>query len=197
MKEVRLSAPRERVANISFSICAIVCFGILLYALRKNMGLLIACGLAVLLISALLVYYMISVMKAVCIVDTRNKTVEVKGAAHFTVDVSKAVLLQTFAKKNGQSSLRVLVFSDADEQIVATIPTMFTYKQGALADPMAKEMAESLGIGFKENVPKWEYDKEAFKEHRKQEAAEEKAAAKARREQKAKYRIEKRKKNLK
>ena len=161
------------------------------------MDLLIACGLAVLLISALLVYYMISVMKAVCIVDTRNKTVEVKGAAHFTVDVSEAVLLQTFAKKNGQSSLRILVFSDADEQIVATIPTMFTYKQGALADPMAKEMAESLGIGFKENVPKWEYDKEAFKEHRKQEAAEEKAAAKARREQKAKYRIEKRKKNLK
>ena len=197
MKEFRLSAPRERVASISFSICAIVCFGVLLYALRQNVGLLIACGLAVLLISALLVYYMISVMKAVCIVDTLNKTVEVKGAAHFTVDVSKAVLLQTFAKKNGQSSLRVLVFSDAQEQIVATIPTMFTYKQGALADPMAKEMAESLGIGFKENVPKWEYDKEAFREHRKQEAAEEKAAAKARREQKAKYRIEKRKKNLK
>ena len=197
MKEFRLSAPRERVASISFSICAIVCFGVLLYALRQNVGLLIACGLAVLLISALLVYYMISVMKAVCIVDTRNKTVEVRGAAHFTVDVSKAVLLQTFAKKNGQSSLRVLVFSDAQEQIVATIPTMFTYKQGALADPMAKEMAESLGIGFKENVPKWEYDKEAFREHRKQEAAEEKAAAKARREQKAKYRIEKRKKNLK
>lgn len=182
MKEFRLSTSGERIASISFSACVIVSFGILLYVLRSQLWLMLACGLGMLLIAALLVFYVVSVLKAVCIVDVENKTIEVKGTSNFTVDISKAVLLQTLQKRNGQTAVRMLVFSDEDMQIVATVPTMFTYKQGILAEPMAKEMAKELGIEFKENVPAWEYDKEAFKQHQKEEAEKEKAEAKVRRE---------------
>ena len=187
MKEYRLSTASERIVSISFCAGIIVCFGILLYVLRTQIALMIACGIGMLLLSVMLVCYVINVLKAVCIVDVENKTIEVRGVANFTADISKAVLLQTIAKRNGQTAVRVLVFTDEDVQIVATIPTMFTYRQGILAEPMAKEMAKELGIDFKENVPAWEYDKEAFKEHQKQVAEEEKLAAKER----SKARIEK------
>ena len=55
MKEFPLSTPNERTASISFSAAMIVCFGILLYALRGNLTMLILCGLCVLLVTALLV----------------------------------------------------------------------------------------------------------------------------------------------
>lgn len=195
MKEFRLSTPGERAAGISFSVCAIVCFGILLYALRSNTALMIVCGLGALLISALLVYYIISAVKGVCIVDREAKTVEVKGATHYTVDVSKAVLLQTLPRKNGQTTIRVLVFSDAEEQIVATIPTMFTYRQGILADPMAKDMAKELGIGFKQNVQDWELDKKKYQEHQKEVAEQERREAKEKRQKRMEMRIQKYKQN--
>ena len=177
MKKFRLSTPAERIAGISFTAVMIICFGVLLYALRGNTGLLIASGLGVLLITVILCIYVVSVLKAACIINAETKIMEVQGLSNYTVDLSNAVLLQTLPRKSAQTTIRVLVFSDADEQIVATVPTMFTHKQGILADPMAKEMAEALGIAFKQNVPEWEYDKEKFKEHQKEEAAREKAEA--------------------
>lgn len=191
MKEFALSTEKERIGSIAFSVCLIACFGVLLFSLRSNIGLLLACCVAIVPLSALLVYYVISVLKAVCIVDPAARTVEVRGARNFTVDVSKAVLLQTLAKKNGQTSIRVLVFTDEDLNVVSVIPTMFTYKQGILADPVARQIAEVLGIAFQANVPEWEYDKQKYQEHVKEEAIREKAEAKARREARMKHRIEK------
>lgn len=194
MKKFRLSTPAERIAGISFTAVMIICFGVLLYALRGNTGLLIASGLGVLLITVILCIYVVSVLKAACIINAETKIMEVQGLSNYTVDLSNAVLLQTLPRKSAQTTIRVLVFSDADEQIVATVPTMFTHKQGILADPMAKEMAEALGIAFKQNVPEWEYDKEKFKEHQKEEAAREKAEAKERRQKRMERRIQKYKK---
>jgi hypothetical protein len=127
-------------------------------------------------------------------VDAQNKTIEVRGIANFTADISKAVLLQTIGRKNSQTSVRVLVFTDEEMEIVANVPTMFTFKQGILAEPMAKEMAKELGIEFKENVPVWEYDKEAYKQHQKEAAEREKREAKERRKARFAWRIKKYKK---
>lgn len=193
MKEFKLSTPSEQTAGMAFSAATIVGFGILLYALRTQLVLMIACGLGMLLISALLVLYVINVRRAVCVVDPANKRVEVKGVVNFGADISKAVLLQTLPQKNGQTTSRVLVFSDEDMQIVATIPTMFTHKQGKMAEPMAEEMAAYLGIEFKRNIPEWEFDKKLYEEHQKQVAAEERAAAKERRQKRIAQRINKRK----
>ena len=174
MKEFPLSTSKERNASILFSIAAILCFGLLLFALRNNTSMLILCGLCVAPVTAILIFYIITVLKTVCILDTQNKTLEVKGFPSYTRDLSKAVLVQTLARKNGHTISRVLIFSDAEENIIATIPTLFTYKQGALADPLAKEMAEALGIEFQANVPAWHYDKEAYKQHQIDEAQREK-----------------------
>ena len=191
MKEFPLSTPTERIAGISFSAVIIACFCALIYALRRNTGLMIATGLGALLISLILVFYVVNVLKARCIVHEDSKTVEIKGAAGFTADVSRAVLLQTLPRKNGQATMRYLVFSDENEQIVATIPTMFTYKQGMMAEPMAQELAGALGIEFKRNIPEWEFDKKLYQEHQKQADAEAKAAAKERRKAVREYRINK------
>lgn len=191
MKAFPLSTPSERIASISFSAVVIACFGVLIYALRSNTGLMIATGLGALLISVILVIYVVNVLKAACIVHGETKTVEVKGPANFTADVSKAVLLQTLPRKNGQATMRYLVFSDEKEQIVATIPTMFTFKQGKMAEPMAEELAKELGIPFQRNIPEWEFDRKLYQEHQKQAEAEAKAAAKERRKAVREYRMNK------
>ena len=194
MKEYRLSNPIERVASAVFVAVVLAGFGLLLYALRSQIGLMIVCALGILMISALLIIYVIGVMKAACVIDPEAKTMEVRGLKNYTVDLSKAVLLQTMAKKGGQATIRVLIFSDEEERIIATVPTMFTFKQGISAEPMAKEMAQVMGIDFKQNVPEWQYDKEKYKEHLKEEAEQQKKESKERRQKRIQYMMKKRKK---
>ena len=194
MKEFRLSTASERAAGICFTAVAIAVFAMLVYALRAQIGLMIACGVGVLLIGALLVVYVLGVLRAAIAVDAENKKLHIKGMYNDTVDVSRAVLLQTFARKNGQTTVRVMVFSDADEQVVAVVPTMFTFRQGMWAEPVAQEMAALLGIEFKRNVPEWQFDKELYKKHVQEEDEQEKIEAKKRREQRMKARIAKYKK---
>ena len=197
MKEFRLSTAAERAAGISFTAAMFVVFALLLYALRGNTLLLLFCGLGVVLISALLIVYVLGVLKAVAVVDAENRQLHVRGVRDQTVDLKNATLLQTVARKNGQSTVRVLVFSDENEQIVATVPTMFTFRQGIRADPMAKEMAEALGIAFQQNVPDWQLDKQKYQEHVQEEAEREKQEAKERRQKKMALRIQKRKNQMK
>ena len=197
MKEFRLSTAGERAAGCCFTIAMMALFGLLLYALRNDLMLLIFCGVGALLVSVLLLMYVLNVLKASVAVDTENKKLIVKGLRNEEIDVSKAVLLQTFAKKNGQSTLRVMMFSDEEEQIIAAVPTMFTFRQGMWAEPVAKEIAALLGIEFKQNVPQWQFDKELYKQHVQEEAERERKESKERREKRMKARIEKRKQQLK
>ena len=194
MKEFRLSTSAERAASGCFTAGVLAIFGVLLYALRNDVMLMIFCGLGMLLVGTLLVMYVLNALKATAVVDAENKKLYIKGLTRKTYDVSNAVLLQTVAKKNGQTTIRVLVFSDQDENIVAVVPTMFTFRQGMWADPMAKEMAAEFGIEFQQNVPDWEFDKEKYKQHVEEETAREKQEAKERREKRMKLRIEKYKK---
>lgn len=197
MKEFKLSTASERVAGVCFSAAMIAVFMLLLFALRSQLMLMIFCALGVLLIAVLLIAYVRGVLRAVAIVDAENKQLQIKGVTDYTVDLKDAVLLQTVARKNGQSTVRVLVFSNENEEIVATVPTMFTFRQGIWADPMAKEMAAELGIAFQQNVPDWQLDKKKYEEHLKEEAEQEKREARERRQKKMAHRIQKRKKQLK
>lgn len=186
MKEFQLSTSKERIAGISFSVVMIVSFFCLLFAVRNNTMLLIFTGLGVVLMTASMVFYIVSILKSVCIVDTEKKILEVKGYPSYTKDVSTAVLLETLPRKSGHTVTRVLVFSDAQENVVAVVPTLYTFKQGALADPMAKEMADALGIEFRRNVPEWQYDKTKYQEHLKEEEEQEKRDRKERQEMRRK-----------
>ena len=191
MKEFRLSTPGERLVSIAFSVLVILGLGGLLFLLRSNLGLLIVCGLAAGLLALLFGVYIYNVLRTVCIVDPEKKQLTYKGINGKVFDLTSAVQLQTLPKRNGQTAIRTLVFSDEDDMIVAVIPTMFTYKQGMMAEPMAEEMAKVLGVRFKRNIPEWEFDKELYKQHIKEEAERQKAESKARRKAKMNHRINK------
>ena len=191
MKEFRLSTPGERLGSIAFSVLVVLGLGGLLFLLRNNLGLLIVCGIAGALLAFLFGVYIYNVLRTVCIVDPEKKTLTYKGINGKVFDLTSAVQLQTLPKRNGQTTIRTLVFSDEEDMIVAVVPTMFTYKQGMMAEPMAEEMAKVLGIRFKRNIPEWEFDKELYKQHIKEEAEQQKAESKARREAKMKHRINK------
>lgn len=180
MKEFPLSTSKERLAGISFSVMMILCFGVLLFALRNHTMLLVLVALCAVPLTVLLIFYMISISKSTCFVDKERKILEVKGFPSYTRDISNAVLLQTLSRRSGHTMTRVLVFSDAEETIIATVPTLYTFKRGLQAEPMAKEMAAYLGIEFQANVPAWEYDKEAYKQHQIEVAEAEKAERKER-----------------
>ena len=177
MKEFRLTTAAERAAGVAFTAAVIVAFGALVFALRGDLLLMIFSALASLLIAVLLVVYVRGSLRAAALVDAEKKLLHIRGVKDYTVDVSDATLLQTVARKNGQSTVRLLLFSGKDEEIIATVPTLFTFRQGIWADPVAKEMAAALGIGFQQNVPDWQLDKKKYEEHVKEEAARQKQEA--------------------
>ena len=180
MKEFPLSTSKERLAGIAFSVAMILCFGVLLFVLRHNTLLLVLVALCAVPLSALLIFYIFSITKSRLFVDKEKMMLEVQGFPSYTKDISSAVLLQTLSRKSGHTITRVLIFSDANETIIATVPTLFTFKRGLQAEPMAKEMAKYLGIEFQENIPAWEYDEEAYKQHQIEEAEREKQERKER-----------------
>ena len=191
MKEFRLSRTSDRVAGVISAAGTTAAFAALLYAVRGDIALLIFCGLGALLICGLLFLYARNVFRAVCIADAGTKQLQVRGIKDYTVDVSGATLMQTIAKKNGQSTVRMIVFSDEEDRILATVPTMYTFRGGIWADPVAREMAEYLGIAFQQNVPDWEFDKKKYQEHIKEESERQRKEAKERRRKKAQLRMQK------
>lgn len=170
MKEFPLSTSKERLAGISFSAAMILLFVFLLFVLRNNLMLLVLVGLCAVPLTALLIFYIISITKSTCFVDKEHRTIEVRGFPSYQLDISSAVMLQTVSRRSSHSMTRTLVFTDAQEQIVAAVPTLYTFRRGLKAEPMAKEMAAYLGLEFQANVPAWEYDKEAWKQHQIEEA---------------------------
>ena len=196
MKTFPLSTPAERNAGIAFSVAISAVMLLLLWALRDNTGLLVCTGLFVLLVISLLVVYVISVRKAVCIPHPEQKKLEVRGLPNRMLDLSTATTLETVAVKNGQSEGRMLVFSDAEGNVVTTVRTYFTSQRGIQAEPMSIELAKALGLQHHANVPDWEYIPEKRKEHEKQVALEQKQAAKERAAARAKLRVQKRKQQM-
>lgn len=191
MKEFYLSSPQDRIASIIFTAIIIPVMGLLVYALRYDLLIMIMIALGVLLVSVFLICYVINVMKGKCVVDKENNKLHIKGLRNYSIDLTNAVLLQTLPVKNGQSVSRTLFFTDAAGQIVGRIPTLFASRQGVLAEPMAIQLAKELGIAFQANVPEWEYDEEKRKEHDALVAQQQKEESKQRRKARMEYKIRK------
>lgn len=188
MKKFYLSTPAERTTGIIYSVVMSAVLVALIFALRNDLTVMLLTAAGVVLVVGILVLYVFNVSKAACIPDVENKILRVEGFQERTIDLSKAVCLQTLTVKSGHVESRKLAFTDAEGEIVATVPTYFTSNRGVLAEPMAKELAEVLGLEFVQNVPAWEYDEEARKAHDVEVAQQEKEDAKARREMRRKAR---------
>lgn len=191
MKKYPLSTPAERAIGIVFSVLMLGVFGLLLYALRDNMTMLLLTAAGVLLVVAILALYVLNVAQAVCVHDEETNTLKVYGLQSRTIDLNKVACLQTITVKTAYIESRALAFTDAEGGMVAVVPTYFTSKRGVLAEPMAKQMAAELGIEFQANVPEWMYDKEARKAHDIEVAKQEKEEAKAEREARKAMRVAK------
>lgn len=182
MKKFQLSTSSERITGIIFSVIMIAVLGVLLFALRDNLPVLLLTAAGVVLVVSILLLYILNVSKAACIADPNAKTLQVLGFQERTIDLSKAAYLETITVKSGHVESRSLAFSDAEGGVVAIVPTYFTSKRGVLAEPMAKELAQVLNLEFRANVPAWEYDEEALKAHDIEVKEQEKADAQARKE---------------
>ena len=188
MKKYELSTAGERIAGIALTVGIIPVLGILLWALREDLAILIFTALGCALVVAGLVYYSLSVVKAAVEPLPQEKKLRVHGIRPYTLDLANATCLETITVKSGQVTGRALYFSDAEGNVVGVVPTMFTSNHGIQAEPMAIELAKDLGLEFIANVPKWEYDEEARKVHEVEVAQQKKEEAKARREMKQKAR---------
>lgn len=182
MKKFQLSTPGERALGILFSFIFTAALIVLVIAVRQDLTMFIATALGAVLIIVVLALYVVNVTKAACYVDVENRTLRVTGLRERNIDLSTAKYLQTLTVKNGHVEGRSLAFSDAEDGVIAVVPTYFTSKRGALAEPMAMEIAKELGLEFISNVPAWRYDKEARKAHEIEMQQQEKEDAKKRRE---------------
>lgn len=188
MKKYQLSTAAERTAGILFSVIMIAVLVVLLFALKDDLTVLLLTASGVVLVAGILVLYVLNVAKAACVTDPETKTLRVLGFQERTIDLTKVACLETITVKSGHVEGRSLAFTDAEGAVIAIVPTYFTSKRGVLAEPMAKEMAQDLGLEFHANVPAWEYDEEARKAHEIEVAEQEKADAKARKEARQKAR---------
>ena len=146
MKRFSLCSARERITASILCAVLTVCMGILICILRFDLLSLLICAVACIAVGAGLVFYVLNLYRCGITVQKGASTLLVHGFPEYTVDLKEAVSLQTAAFKNGPVATRTLVFSDEAGNIVASIPTFFTANQGAYAEPMARELAESLGI---------------------------------------------------
>jgi hypothetical protein len=196
MKKYPLSTTAERTAGIVFSVIMIAVLGLLLYALRGNLTILLMMSVGVLLMVVVLFLYVLNVTKAAIVHDPDAGVLRVLGFRERTIDLKQVTCLQTITVKSGHVESRSLAFSGAEGAVVAIVPTYFTSNRGMAAEPMAKAMAADLGIEFQANVPEWEYDEEARKAHDIEVAQQQKEDAKKRRQAKAAYRAAKLRKRM-
>ena len=179
MKEIRLSGRTDRVTAwlVTALLAALVVF--LLRALRGDPSariLLLLVGLAVL---AVTLFYLLSVIRAACVVSDAG--LEIVGPVRYRQPLDGVAGVRTQGFTAGPVARRSIVLTDAQEQPVATIPTYFTSRGGALAEPAAQALAAALELPFTPSLEPWEYDRAARREHNKALAEEERRARKERR----------------
>ena len=196
MKKYPLSTSSERAAGIAFSLVFIAVLGYLLYVLRNNLTIFLLAAIGVVLICVILILYILNVTKAAVVYDPAGKTLKVQGFREWSIDLAQVTCLQTITVKSGHVESRSLAFSNAEDAVVAIVPTYFTSNRGMAAEPMAKGMAADLGIEFQANVPEWEYDEDARKAHEIEVAQQQKEDAKKRRAAKAALRQAKMRKKI-
>ncbi|MBQ9685360.1 MAG: hypothetical protein IJV41_02270 [Oscillospiraceae bacterium] len=186
MKEIRLSGRSERITAwlVTALLTALLLF--LLRALRNDPSarlLLLLIGLVVL---AATLFYLLSVIRAACIVS--DGQLEIAGIIRYAQPLDGVSGVRTQGFSSGPVARRSIVLTDEQGRPAYTIPTFFTARGGAMAEPAAQELAAALDLPFAPSLEPWEYDRQARREHRqamaeaeRKQRRERRAARKARR----------------
>ena len=191
MKTFVLSDPKERRQSLLFSAAMAIVLVAVPVLLRGSLGITLFLAVTCLMLLACLGLYVRNVTRAKCIFDPETRQLQVQGLRDYSLDLTNAVRLETIPLKTGQSATRGLLFTDTEGNRVAMVPTVFTSRQGVLAEPFAIRMAQEMGLEFKANVAPWEYDEEQRVLHEKEVAEQQKKERKER--QAAKIRLRRQK----
>jgi len=179
MNKHYLSSPADRAAGTAVAVLLSLMMAFLVFLLSKDILAWMITACCVILVTAVLIFYILNLFKAACTPLPEEKKLLVNGFPDCSYDISNAVSLQTVSYKNGALATRTLVFCDEEDKAIVSIPTFFFSRQGVMAEPVAKEIAAELGLVFIPSLPAWEYDKQLRKQHEKEVAAKEKEARKA------------------
>lgn len=175
MNSFRLSGPGERAAGVVVSTAMAAGMVFLVIFLWGDWLACLMCAIAGLLLVAGLGLYVANLLNAACVPLGRGKLI-IRGVPGDTLELSDAVCLETVPQSSGPVARRMLVFTDAQGAVVASVPTYFTRNQGAQAEPVARELAAAMGLRFQPSLEPWEYDPRARKERLARQQAQEKAA---------------------
>ena len=180
MKKYPLSSPVDRAAGAA--VCAVACglMAVLVFLLGSDLLTLVIITASVILVGAVLVFYVLNLYKAACTPLPAENMLLVHGYPDCTYDLSGAVSIETVPYKSGSLATRTLIFRNENQDILLSVPTFFFAHQGAKAEPAAKEIAAALGLRFEPSLEPWEYDERLRKIHEKEMAKAEKEARKAR-----------------
>lgn len=178
-KKFSLSSSVDRIVGTAVAVALNLMMVFLIFLLSKDTLSLIIVTVCVVLVAAVLIFYVLNLYNAACTPLPENRKILVHGFPDCTYDLSDAASVQTVSYKSGALATRTIVFCNSADDVVASVPTFFFSRQGVMAEPLAKNIAEALGLTFIPSLPVWEYDKELRKKHEKEVAAKEKESRKA------------------
>lgn len=160
MKIIALSSAKEKSSAFIIVVLTLLCS---LFVLTRpnlepgSMLLLLICCLSALLLLGL--YLMLLAKAAILIVG--KEELQINGIGSYRENISAAAAVQTAEACLGPVRSRIICLLDKDGNRVCTINTLFTAKDGVMAEPAAKALAEALGLCFLPSVEEWLYDKTA------------------------------------
>lgn len=179
MKKHYLSSPADRIAGAAVAAAFSVMMVFLIFLFSKDILSLIIITSCVILVAAVLFFYVLNLYKAACISLPKEKKLLVHGFPDCTYDLSDAVSVQTVSYQSGALATRTIVFYNADNDMIVSVPTFFFSRQGVMAEPVAMKIAAELDLAFIPSLEPWEYDKALWKKHQAEVAEKEKEARKA------------------
>lgn len=174
-----LSSSADRVAGAAVAAILSLMMVFLVFLLSKNILSLIIITVCVMLVTAVLIFYVLNLYKAACTPLPQEKKLLVYGFPNCIYDLADAVSVQTVSYQSGALATRTLVFYNADNDLIVSVPTFFFSRQGVMAEPVAQKIAAELDLTFVPSLEPWEYDKDLWKQHQAEKAEKEKEARKA------------------
>ncbi len=163
MNKLMLSTPAQRAACLAGDLC-LAALAALWLALAPSVPAALACAAG----AALLGAYTCLMFRTAVLLRPEARAIDLTGLRRRTDDLSGARAVYTRAAQAGGLTTRVIVVEDGAGRELSVIPTLFTSNQGYGCEPMARRLAEGMGIPFRPTVPARLYDPGARREARRQ-----------------------------
>lgn len=161
MNKLMLSSPAQRAACLAGDLCiaALACVWL---ALAPAPAAVLAGAAAALLMGT----YTYLVFSTAVRLRPEAHMIDLTGLQRRSDDLSAARTVFTRSARVGGLTTRVIVVEDGQGRELSVIQTLFTTRQGYGCEPLARRLAEGMGLAFRATVPVRLYDRKAAREAR-------------------------------